>query len=211
MIDHAKLALPSKYFRMTFPKATITIGFSGEEETLLDSPSMQAASAELKRASRRNRFEPLSVALEGIVDKAAMKRGFTYTRLLTNWSEIVGEAMAAISTPLSVRYGRNAVCGTLYVLASGARAQELAMSIPDVVERINAFHGYRAISDVRITQISRDSADEREPVDSLAIPIEPSPKIRKIVAEAIEGIDDDELRNELSELGIGLLTRRYSN
>lgn len=172
---------------------------------------MQAASAELKIASRRNRFEQLSVTLEDLVGKTAMKRGFTYARLLTNWTEIVGEAIAAISTPLSVRYGRNAVCGTLDVLTSGARAQELAMSIPDVVERINAFHGYRAISDIRVKQIARGSTVKREPVDELATPIKPSPRIRKIVAEAIEGIDDEALRNQLSELGIGLLTRRHSN
>ena len=172
---------------------------------------MQAASADLKIASRRNRFEQLAVTLEDLVGKTAMKRGFTYSRLLTNWSEIVGEAIAEISAPLSVRYGRNAVCGTLDVLTSGARAQELAMSIPDVVERINSFHGYRAISDIRVTQISRDSTVKREPVDEPVTPIEPSPKIRKIVAEATKGIDDEALRNQLSELGIGLLTRRYSN
>lgn len=172
---------------------------------------MQAAGAELKIASRRNRFEQLSVMLEGLVDKTAMKRGFTYSRLLTNWSEIVGEAIASTSTPLSVRYGRNAVCGTLEVLTSGARAQELAMSIPNVIERINSFHGYRAISDIRVTQVSRNSTFKWKPVDELATPIEPNPKIRKIVAEATKGINDEALRNKLSELGIGLLTRRHSN
>lgn len=172
---------------------------------------MQAAGAELKIASRRNRFEQLSVMLEGLVDKTAMKRGFTYSRLLTNWSEIVGEAIGSTSTPLSVRYGRNAVCGTLEVLTSGARAQELAMSIPNVIERINSFHGYRAISDIRVTQVSRNSTVKWKPVDELATPIEPSPKIRKIVAEATKGINDEALRNKLSELGIGLLTRRHSN
>ena len=172
---------------------------------------MQAASTELKRERRRNRFEQLSVVLDELVGETAMKRGFTYSHLLTNWSEIAGESIAAISTPLSVRYKKNAHCGTLDVLTSGARAQELAMSIPDVVERINSFHGYRAISDVRITQVSRRSTVQRKPVDELTVPIEPSPEIRKIVDEAVEGIDDEALRDELRELGIGLLSRHYSN
>ena len=66
-------------------------------------------------------------------------------------------------------------------------------------------------SDIRVTQIARNPTVKREPVDELATPIKPSPRIRKIVAEAIEGIDDEALRNQLSELGIGLLTRRHSN
>ena len=50
MIDHAKLVLPSRYFRMTFPRATITIGFSIKEETLLDSPQYAGSKRRTKES-----------------------------------------------------------------------------------------------------------------------------------------------------------------
>ena len=58
---------------------------------------------------------------------ASETRGFAVTRLLTHWSEIVGEATSAIATPVNVSYGKGGMGATLTVLTTGAQAPMLEM------------------------------------------------------------------------------------
>lgn len=89
---------------------------------------------------------------------AGAKRGFAELRLLTEWRAVAGEALASICRPVKVSYSRRDAPGlgaTLIVTAPGARAPEVEMSAPRIIERVNAFYGYRAVSRIRIDQ-SRD-------------------------------------------------------
>lgn len=83
------------------------------------------------------------------------KRGFAELRLLTEWPAIAGAAVAAICKPVKVTYGRRDAPGlgaTLVVTTAGARAPEVEMSAPGIIERVNAFYGYRAVSRLAIDQ-----------------------------------------------------------
>lgn len=164
--------------------------------------------AVLENADRRRRgFERASIVLKDILGPEAAKRGFTLTRILTCWREIAGPAIADAAVPLSVTYGRDSHCGTLKVLVPGARATEVAMSVPEIIERVNSAHGFRAISDVRITQIRGRHQIRPEPADGPATTVEPDEDCLEVVRTEAAGIKDSALRGELEALGRGLLAR----
>ncbi|MEM7523017.1 MAG: DUF721 domain-containing protein [Pseudomonadota bacterium] len=83
------------------------------------------------------------------------KRGFAELRLLTEWRAIVGDALAGVCRPLKVSYGGRGAPGlgaTLFVTAEGARAPEIEASKVSIIDRVNAFYGYRAVSRLTIDQ-----------------------------------------------------------
>lgn len=89
----------------------------------------------------------------GALKSAGAKRGFAELRLLTEWRAIAGDALAAICRPTKVTYGGRGGLGAALVLAAeGARAPEIEMQKAGIVERVNAFYGYRAISRIVIDQ-----------------------------------------------------------
>lgn len=161
-----------------------------------------------ENADRRRRgFERASIVLKDIMGPEAAKRGFTLTRILTCWREIAGPSIAEAAVPLSVTYGRDSHCGTLKVLVPGARATEIAMSVPEIIERVNTAHGFRAISDVRITQIRGRRHIRPEPADGPVQAAEPDEDCLEAVRTAAAAIEDSALRGELEALGRGLLAR----
>jgi hypothetical protein len=83
---------------------------------------------------------------------AFSRRGFAETRVLTDWPEVVGDALAPLCRPVKVTYAAGGFGATLVVLAEGARAPEVEMLGPRIIERVNAFYGYRAVSRFKVVQ-----------------------------------------------------------
>ncbi|MEM8752517.1 MAG: DUF721 domain-containing protein [Pseudomonadota bacterium] len=147
------------------------------------------------------------------------KRGFAELKLITEWRAIAGEAVAAICRPVKVSYGRRAGPGlgaTLVVAAEGARAPEVSMSAPRIIERVNAFYGYRAVSRLVIDQsrldrlrrspataatgFAEDAAGwSGAPAAAAAPAAEPPPPI--------EGVADERLALALARLGANVAAR----
>ena len=113
---------------------------------------------------RHGHFKPASDLLRAKIRELGEARGFSATRLLTHWPEIVGESVAAIARPLEVRHprgGKNAAEGaTLTVLALGAAALRLEMEKERIRERVNACYGYNAIARIRIKQAGPEAFSE---------------------------------------------------
>lgn len=73
--------------------------------------------------------------------------------VVTKWKEIVGRRLAEQTYPLRVTYkkgDRNS--GTLHILVESGFAVELQHIEPILVERINTYYGYSAISRLAIRQ-----------------------------------------------------------
>ncbi|NNK78783.1 MAG: DUF721 domain-containing protein, partial [Litoreibacter sp.] len=88
-------------------------------------------------APRRSRgFAAMSGLIQRDVRKAGEKRGFAVMRLLTHWSEIVGEDLAGIAQPVKVGYGREGFGATLTVLTNGPNAPILQTQLPKIRERV---------------------------------------------------------------------------
>ena len=157
-------------------------------------------------------FSRAATLMQTSIRHASEERGFAVTRLLTHWTEVVGEATAQIATPVNVSYGKGGMGATLTLLTTGAQAPMLEMQKEQIREKVNACYGYRAISRVRITQTAPTGfADGR-----VAFP--PAPKAKKTPSEAVQstakslsdGIESDALRTALATLGANVIHKQNS-
>lgn len=145
--------------------------------------------------------------------QAGAKRGFAELRLLTEWRVIVGEALARVCRPIRVSYkGRTTGLGaTLYVAAEGARAPELAMQEPQIIERVNRFYGYRAISRLMIDQsragmVAAGFSDKVQPFRQ-DHPTQAATHHNRV---DVDGVTDERLRLALSRLGANISAKSNS-
>jgi len=169
------------------------------------------------RKAQRTRRGPVSVgaALKRDVAKLSSARGFAEPDVLLRWPEIAGAHVAALCRPLSVRYGRDKGLGAaLVVAAPGARAPEIEHMAPMILERVNQFYGYRAVTRLRIEQDAPGSAPQgfgegQAPYAAPLAAAPPEPGAEQTArAEALtDRIQDPELRAALTRLGAWVMTR----
>ena len=72
--------------------------------------------------------------------------------ILTNWSAVVGEELAAITKPTVIEFDPKKKVSTLILLTKGAFAEEVKLSGPGILERVNATYGFKAVDVVKVTQ-----------------------------------------------------------
>lgn len=133
------------------------------------------------------------------------KHGFAVGAIVTDWEAIVGRELAAHVVPSRVSFVRGERTeGTLHVrVAGGAFAMDVQHRAPILIERINAYFGYRAVARVKIAQgpISR-----RTPVP----PRTPNPldaREQAALDAEVAPVEDGSLREALSRLGRAVLGR----
>lgn len=159
----------------------------------------------------RKGFTRAASLLNTQIRQVGETRGFAVTRLLTHWTEIAGEEIAAISRPVEVSYGRGGFGATLSLLTTGANAPMLEMQKETLRERVNSVYGYTAISRVRVTQTHATGFAEGRAdfTHRKAKPAEtaPDPVIQGQVAEVAAPVGDEGLRRALEALGQNVLSK----
>ena len=163
-------------------------------------------------ASRRattNGFKRTANLLTGQIRTASAAKGFAQSRLLTQWPEVAGPDVAAISRPVEVSYGRGGMGATLTLLTTGAQAPMLEMQKEQLRDRDNAVYGYNAIARIRITQtaatgfaegqVAFDRPKQTEP----EAPPTPVPAATHMAAR----VEDGDLRAALELLGTNILNK----
>ncbi|MCI5098542.1 MAG: DciA family protein [Rhodobacteraceae bacterium] len=163
-----------------------------------------------RRSSTRG-FKRTATLLNDQIRRAGESRGFAVSRLLTHWSEIVGEDIAAIARPVNVGYGRNGFGATLTMLTTGAQAPMLEMQKEQIRAKVNAVYGYNAISRIRITQTAATGFAEGQAQFAPAAP-KPKPQPSREVLEEAERtaqpIENDALRDALEKLARNVLSKQ---
>ena len=156
----------------------------------------------------RNRgMEHVSNLVRDSMEHAATRQGFATSMILTGWAEIAGPSIADVSTPVRISYNRDGGGATLILKVSGPRSQEVRMSAPRLIERINASYGYRAIDSIRITQVSGTGEGPTAAESTIPQTREPDAgKLRRLEC-SVEEIEDEQLRNMLFGLGKSVLGR----
>ena len=150
---------------------------------------------------------PVGAYAAKVLDPAARARGFATTSLLSEWPAIVGEELAAFTMPDRVVWPRRREDeeqaspirrrrdegATLVLRVDGPRAVEVQHRSGQILERVNLYFGYRAITEMRILQA---------PVAKAAPPLVPAkPPDEGFALPASAGIEDESLRKALSRLG----------
>jgi len=168
---------------------------------LTDGPKRRRmASEKPSGADRRNGLRALAAALPAIAGKALGRRGFAEAGIITDWAAIVGPALAAESLPVKLSFPRGQRSdGVLQVRVAGPLAVELQHLAPQVLERVNTYLGYRAVTQLKLSRGVLPAAAAAEP----EFPALPESALAEVRAQTA-GIDDAALREALEGLGRAL-------
>lgn len=153
--------------------------------------------------ARKRRTVRLSDSVSGLTRGLLARQGFAQTDVVTQWPSIVGSLLAAhclperLSFPQGERRG-----GTLHVVADSAFALELQHLTPEVIQRINSYYGFEAVSRLRITQAP---VARRRPMRRKK-PVPLSPDDEKSLSAVIAEAHDDKLREALKSLGAAIFS-----
>jgi hypothetical protein len=157
----------------------------------------QAGAGQMRRGGGLRRLPDL---LSGLLDPAARRRGLAEAKLLTEWPTIVGPSLAARCQPIRLGKSMDRHGGVLVLHVAGTAALELQHSEVQILERINGFFGYPAVSRLRLIQSPPQRSSYR-----------PAPVNRSVsaaeeieLAEAVRDIRDPGLRAALQGLGRAL-------
>lgn len=150
-----------------------------------------------------------AVSLGELVGKAiapvTARRGFATADLVAAWPEIAGPLYAGCTAPERIAWPRHEDEGTpapgiLFLKVDGPRAIYVQHDLPQIVDRVNAFFGYRAIARVRILQ-SPVAATSKP---SVAAAVRHDEAAEEAIAETVKDVEDERLREALERLGRGI-------
>lgn len=137
--------------------------------------------------------------------------GHVNIELLSSWEEIVGKKIASYSLPQKLSFGkdeRTGGCLTLVVLA-GAFAMEIQQNTQKIIDKINTFFGYPAVSKIKIIQ--------RSSPDNFLVSKKTTNKMKKnvvsleeksYITELVKNVKSEEMRNSLENIGKSVFSRR---
>lgn len=144
---------------------------------------------------------PLADIAAAPISSALRQAGFAATEVVTRWDEIVGEDLARRSAPVKIAWPRRPQGpdageqepGTLHIRVETPFALDIQYLSATIIERVNAFFGWRCVAAVRLAQAP---LVPRKPK-----PAPPAPPDEARLAKAIETVEDDALRRSLARLG----------
>lgn len=167
-----------------------------------DAPKTPRKSRAKPAAERPRVGGPRAIAdLVPAIGEAAFRRfGFIQSSIVTRWEEIVGERLAAMSSPESIRFGRGAKAGgTLELVVASGLAPMVQHEAPEIIARVNRFFGYDAVAKVAIRQGQvRRAKPAGEPPPRMLRPVPAD------MGEGLRDIADPELRAVLEALAGGV-------
>ena len=143
--------------------------------------------------------QPLSSLIGRIASRSFEARGLAAAGIAAEWPAIVGRSVAACSWP--ERLGRD---GTLRVCVSGPVAVELQHLEPQILERIAAYYGYRAVT--RLAYVNRAPRPPAPAAERRPPPPADSESAAR-VESAVEHTRDRGLKAALADLGRAVLAR----
>jgi hypothetical protein len=134
------------------------------------------------------------------------KRGFTEAALIAEWPNVVGSLLGNATLPLRIAFPRGERSGGILHIrvASGAMATQLQHQEPLMVQRINGYFGYAAVSRLAITQGPVAHRAQRRTPGAPVL----TARQEQQLDEGLSVIDDPELKTVLAALGRHLAARR---
>jgi hypothetical protein len=183
------------------------------QRRLPNSTPWRAATAARANATAAS-VKAVGALVPSLTRKAFERFGFSTATLLTDWATIVGADLARYTSPDRLKWPRVTPDGegeagpqrqgaTLVLRVDLGRGIDVQYKARQIIERINAHFGYRAVAEIRIIQAPVEGA--------LAPAAEASPKRvlrrafdRSATAPLLAAVSDDGLRAALERMQAGL-------
>ena len=147
---------------------------------------------------RRGSLRAIAAEVPRIAAPVLGKRGFAEAQLVAQWPDILGADLARRTAPEKLSFPRgDRRDGTLRLRVASGAATEVQHRSPLILERINAFFGYRAVA--RLTLVQGPPARPAP-----AGPPTPRPlaaQERQALDRRLAAIEDPALREALRALG----------
>jgi hypothetical protein len=163
-------------------------------------PAKAAAPKRFERA-RGGAARPIAELMPEVGRTAFRRFGFVQSSVVTRWPEIVGPRHARVCAPEAIRFPPGEKSdGILQLVVVPAHAPIITHVIPEIIERVNRFFGYRAVAKVKLRQ------GEVKPPPAQGVTTAP-PSLRPIpmeLGESLRDIGDPELRTVLESLARSL-------
>lgn len=141
--------------------------------------------------------KPIAELMPQIGRTAFRRFGFVQSSVVSRWPEIVGEAHARVCSPEMIRFppGEKSE-GILELVVLSAHAPLIQQVIPEIIERVNRFFGYRAVARIKLRQ-----GAVKPPAGNQRVNAPPSLKpIPMELGDSLRDIGDPELRTVLESL-----------
>lgn len=153
-----------------------------------------------------------------ITQKSFEKHGFAAASLIMDWSQIVGHALARDTRPLKLKWPRGVQTfaeaeevesgrpgATLTVQVDPAVALDVQYRSEQLIDRINAYFGYRAVASLRLVQEPIEPLPNTRPpeaaVAGAADPVRTAAAAAGDAGTEKAATDEDPLASALARLG----------
>ena len=133
------------------------------------------------------------------------KRGLAQADIVLNWPNIVGLEITKFCQPEKITFPKGLRHnGTLHLRASAGAALEMQHDSARLIERINGYFGYAAITKIRLIQIPlKLPTKDNKTVEPRHVPTEIE---IKQLEKQLEIVEDNDLRMKLERLGMAILS-----
>ncbi|WEK52391.1 MAG: DciA family protein [Candidatus Kaistia colombiensis] len=148
--------------------------------------------------------QSIGALIGSVIAPVCAKRGFATADLISAWADIVGPRYATTTLPEKITWPRRdqtkAPAGaTLVIRVDSGMAIYLQHETGVVLDRINGFLGFGAVSQLKIVQ-----GVVSAPRKTAAVPAPLSRADEALVADTVASVESDGLREALARLGRGV-------
>lgn len=150
-------------------------------------------------------FKPAGEQAAAILSPALKRRGFAHVEILQRWPEIAGPSLAANSRPERLWWPRTEQDGdgaTLHLLVASGWAAEVQHLEPVIIERVNRFFGWRAVTRMKLRQGPVSGPKPRRAPRLRPLTPDEQAELEKLLAD----VADPALKERLKSLGAAIFT-----
>ncbi|WP_416898537.1 MAG: DUF721 domain-containing protein [Minwuia sp.] len=154
-------------------------------------------------------FRAAGAEAAGILSPIMRKRGFAHVEVIQRWPEIVGPTLADNCRPERLQWPRDESAGegaTLHMLVASGWAVEVQHLEPVIVERINRFFGWRAVTRLKLRQGPVRARPKRVLPKQRPLTEAEQAELDRLVA----GVADPDVKATLRRLGASIMARESS-
>ena len=162
----------------------------------------------ISKEHKLNDLTGVGKTIRPLVKQLLGKNGIMQIELAAKWEEIVGEKLCSYVLPQKISFTKDErTNGTLHLMVfGGAFAMEIENNKLKILQKVNSFFGYEAINKIKILQNNNpENFLQKKNVYDKPKKNLVSENEKTYISEVLNGIEDENLRLRLENLGYAVL------